>query len=177
MQDDKDKPFFFFYVQCNIGGPKTIQSAPRPVEFFPFSDAEFGIYEMLDKQFPTLDVVRTYFSTLLHYDILTTSGGSLADTDDREGLTRVMYRPTTGKVYMDFNTPERLWVTQDMNSFKIYYAKNVEAGIYKSLERLGKHKGEVLDENGFIEKCKEAISEYYETEYPLTPYKRDRKRN
>jgi len=161
--------YSFVHTFLVIEGPKTNQIKPRPREYFPFSKAEYGIWKLLIERFPTIEIVRNYFRTLLYFDIFTIAGGSFTEPEEekKDGLTRVMYRRSKNIVYFDFYISEALWESQDMEMFKHFYASHIKEALYESVRRMKKYPGEVIDEKGFLDICDEVISIFLKNEYEL----------
>lgn len=150
------------------GGPRSDVIRPRKWHFNPFSCVENALEQLLDKHYGARCDMDVCINSIRRFDIAIMIGGAFRKIEE-SNVCNVRYNSKRKIMYVDINIPESRWVGKIAREFQEYYADMIRLCFEKCLERAKKIKGEVLDEQGFIDRYESAIKEYLKLDFSDIP--------
>ena len=159
------KPFYWHFTQ---GGPRSDVIKPRKWHFNPFGKVEGALLILLDQHFKGSEMSTHYFKTIRQFDIAVVIGGSIKKVEE-DKVYNIRFSKKRQIIYADLDIPESRWAGKMAWQYQEHFAGMVRLCMQKCFEQAKKVKGEVLDEQGFIDTCETAIQEFLGMDFSDIP--------
>jgi len=154
-----------FWFGTISGGPRSVQTRPGYVLCYPYRKVELALHNNLSKHLQDSNDAALFFQSIRKISILLLVGGSISKYENREGIYKLRYTKAKHELYFEINVPETRWANSNATEFQHYYADLMRQGLQLCLQRAKKNKGEVLDEQGFIDRYEMAIAEFLKMDF------------